>query len=137
MNAIFDPRLAAAIERGKMVREQLAACEGGSISSAQAARLLSISEVTALRRWRAHRLVGWTHRKAVRFPVWQFDGGKVLEGVEAILQIFDSNDHWRVMLYFLSRRLSLRSRRPLDLLREGKAAQVIRHAHLFAEDNTW
>lgn len=133
----MDPRLAAALERGEVVRQQLAADEGGSVSSAQAARLLGISKAAALRRWRAHRLVGWKQVKAVRFPVWQFAKDKVLEGIEAILQILDSDDHWRVMMYFLGRRLSLGSRLPLDLLRAGKAAKVIRHAHIYALDNTW
>lgn len=133
----LDPRLAAAMARGEFARQQLAAEEGGSISSAQAAHLLGIYKQAALRRWHAHRLIGWKQGRAVRFPVWQFAGGKMMEGIEAILQIFASDDQWRIMLYFLAKRPSLGRRRPLDLLRKGKTAKVIRHAHVYALDNTW
>ena len=60
-----------------------------------------------------------------------------MEGIEAILQIFDNDDQWRVMHYFLAKRLSLGRRRPLVLQRQGKAAKVIRHAHVYAADHTW
>lgn len=133
----MDPRLAAAIARGEVVRQKLAADEGGSVSSAQAARLRKISKATALRRWRRHRLVAWKQGKAVRFPVWQFAGGKMLPGIEEVLQILDSDDQWRVMLYFLGNRRSLAGRRPLDLLREGKVAEVVAHAKAYAAENTW
>lgn len=133
----MDPRLAAALARGEMVRQQLAVAEGGSISTAQAARLLGASKATALRRWRTHRLVGWRQGKAVRFPVWQFAGDKLLPGIEEVLQVFQSSDHWRVMVYFLGNRRSLAGRRPLDLLREGKVAEVMAHAKVYEVENTW
>jgi hypothetical protein len=133
----MDPRLAAAIARGEVVREKLAADEGGSVSTEQAARLLGESERSTLRLWRHHRLVGWKRGRSVRFPVWQFAGRKLLEGIEEVLQILDSDDQWRVMLYFLGNRRSLAGRRPLDLLREGKVAEVIAHAKAYADDNTW
>ncbi len=55
----MDPRLAAAIARGKLVRQQMSTVGGGSVSSAQAACLLRVSKGTVLHRWRAHRVVGW------------------------------------------------------------------------------
>jgi hypothetical protein len=133
----MDPRLEDAIVRGEVVRQRLATAEGGSISTAEAARRLGISEATALRRWHCHRLVGWRHGKAVRFPVWQFAGGQMLGGIEEILQILDSDDQWRVMLYFLGNRRSLAGRRPLDLLRGGKVAEAVNHAKAYAAENTW
>ncbi|MGH7967213.1 MAG: excisionase family DNA-binding protein, partial [Limisphaerales bacterium] len=122
---------------GEVVRQKLAADEGGSISTAQAARLVGVSKTTVLRRWSNHRLVAWKHGRAVRVPVWQFAGHKMLNGIEETLQIFVSNDQWRVMRYFLGKRLSLRDRSPLDLLRVGKVAAVIAHAKAYAADNTW
>ena len=135
----MDHRLADAIARGEIIRQKLAAAERGSMSTAQAARLLGVSKTTVLRRWRRHQLIAWSHGKSVRFPVWQFTGGKTLNGIEPILRIFSSNDQWRVMRYFLGGRLSLKRRRPLDLLREGKVAEVIAHAeaHAAPEENTW
>lgn len=135
--ADLDPRLAAALARGEITRQKLSDDEGGSISTAQTGQLLGISRETALRRWRAHRLVGWQRGKTIRFPVWQFSGSKTLDGIEAILQVFRSNDQWRVMLYFLAPRHSLGGRRPLDLLREGQATKVIEHAQAYFVDNSW
>lgn len=133
----MDSCLAAALARGKIVKERLAADEGGSISSMEVARLLGIARTTVLRRWHAHRLVAWKRERAVRFPLWQFEGTKLLRGIEEILKTFQSNDQWRVITYFLSKRLSLGGRRPLDLLREGKATEVVAHAKAYAADNTW
>ena len=61
----------------------------------------------------------------------------MLEGIEDILRIIDSDDHWRLLFYFLSNRYSLAGRRPLDLLREGNVAEVIEHAKTYAADNSW
>lgn len=61
----------------------------------------------------------------------------MLKGIEETLQIFASNDQWRVMLYFLSNRRSLAGRRPLDLLREGEVAKVIAHAKAYTVENNW
>jgi hypothetical protein len=99
--------------------------------------LLGISKASALRRWHRHQVVGWKKGRSVRFPVWQFAGGKMLEGIEEILEILDSDDQWRVMQYFLANRFSLSSRRPLDLLREGRVAEIIAHAKAHVAENTW
>jgi len=135
--AKMDPRLAAAIARGEKVRQQLAAEEGGSASSTDVAGLLRVAKSTVIRRWRSHRLVAWKQDRAVRFPRWQFDGARLLEGIEEILKTFHSDDQWRVMRYFLSKRVSLGDRRPLDLLREGNVTKVVAHAKAYAADNTW
>ena len=91
----IEPPFAAAIARGEIVRQKLAGDEGGSVSGAQAARLLGISKATVLRRWQRHRMVGWREGKAIRFPVWQFAGSRILEGIEEVLAIFESDDQWR------------------------------------------
>jgi excisionase family DNA binding protein len=133
----MDLLLAAALARGEAVRQKLAIAEGGPVSTAQAARLLGISQATVRRRWRAHRLMAWKQGRSLRFPVWQFAGGQVMKGIEEVLKIFHCDDQWRLMLYFLSDRLSLTGRRPLDLLRERKMAEVIDHAKAHAAENTW
>ena len=133
----IDPALAAAIARGKIARKKMSLAEGGWISAAKAARLLGISVPQVLCRWRCHRLIGWPHGKAVRFPAWQFTDGKLLPGIEEVLQIFRSNDWWRIVLYFLGTRRSLSNERPLDLLRRGESEKVIRHAADYAQDNEW
>lgn len=67
-------------------------------------------------------MVGWKQGKASG----SLPGAKCWKESKRFCKPFDCTDHWRVMHYFLARRLSLLGRRPLDLLREGKAAKVIR-----------
>jgi hypothetical protein len=57
--------------------------------------------------------------------------------MEEILQIFHSDDQWRIVRYFLGNRRSLANERPLDLLRRGKSATVIKHATDYSQDNEW
>lgn len=83
------------------------------------------------------RIIGWTEGKALRIPVWQFREGKLLKGVVEILQIFHSDDQWRVVRYFLGNRRSLAEERPLDLLRRGESAKVVKHATDYSRDNEW
>jgi hypothetical protein len=111
--------------------------EGGAISADKAGRLLHIATSTVLKRWHNGRLIAWTESEAPWFPVWQFRRGKVLPGIEALLRVFRSLDQWRVVVYFLCTRLSLGSKRPLDLLRLGETKRVIEHAKAHAEANTW
>jgi hypothetical protein len=135
--ASMHPALAAAFARGKFAREKMAVAEGGSISCQAAAKLLGVSAASVVRRWRAYRLVGWTEGNVLHIPVWQFNGGKMLKGIEEILQIFQSHDQWRIMLYFLGNRRSLAKERPLDVLRRGESIKVIKHATDYALDNQW
>jgi hypothetical protein len=133
----IHPPLAAALARGKIARKTMAAAEGGSITCQAAAKLLGISEASVVLRWRAYRIIGWKAGKALRIPVWQFHEGKLLKGMEEILQIFHSDDQWRIVRYFLGNRRSLANERPLDLLRRGKSATVIKHATDYSQDNEW
>jgi len=107
------------------------------MSAEEAAQLLGISVTKLIYRWRCHRLIAWKRGKAIRFPVCQFKDGKLLHGVEEVLQIFQSDDQWRIMLYFLGNRRSLAKERPLDLLRRGESARVIKHATDYAGDDEW
>ncbi len=87
---------------------------------------------------REFKVVYWRAKGAYRYPKWQFDAaGTLLPGIQDVLQIFKSNDEWRVMRYFLGKRRQLDERRPLDLLREGEIGRVLAHARLHFEDNTW
>jgi hypothetical protein len=133
----LDPRYAAALARGEIARRKLAAAEGGPISPAKVARLFGVTERTVVKRWCAFRLIAWRDEKGIHFPVWQFREGKLLTGVEAVLQVFRSEDQWRVMLYFLGARLSLNGQRPLDMLRRGESAKLVAHAKALAEDGLW
>jgi hypothetical protein len=132
-----DPRLAAALARGRRLRAQMARAEGGAMSCRETARFLKMPESAVLKRWREHRLVGWRRGKGVFFPRWQFTDRRLLAGIEDILQTFASDDHWRIMGYFLCTRLSLNKRRPLDLIRAGEVAAIVNHAKAYAREDLW
>jgi hypothetical protein len=133
--------LAAALLRGLAVRLKLVESDGGSCSLAQAAQRLRLPEEAILKHVKASRLVVWRDWREeslpYRFPGWQFEGSGLLPGIVKVLQVFRSADQWRVMLYFLSKRLSLGRKRPLDLLRAGEVGKVLQHARWTHEDGTW
>jgi hypothetical protein len=132
-------KLARAALRGLETRRQLAAAEGGSLSSEETARMLRISKTAVLKRLQAGKLLAWREERlqAARYPCWQFDqNGRVLTGLEEALAILNENKHldaWGKILFFLQKKTSLEGRRPLDLLREGGAEQVCLAASAYAE----
>lgn len=124
-----DRRLAAALARGRKIRKKLQEAEGGSISLAEAAARLRIPAGTVLRWYHGGKIIGWRESKnAVRFPVWQFQGGKVLPGLADVIVLankgWDCLSDYGRMLFVLSHLGSLQGRRPLDLLREGDVERV-------------
>ena len=132
-----EDSMQAAVERGAEARKELKAAEGGAINGKRAAHLLRTTEAAVRRRRRQHRVVAWQKGDRWFYPKWQFSGRGMLAGIEEILQVFRSDDQWRLMLYFLSKRHSLQQKRPLDLLRAGRVAEVLEHAKLHAQENTW
>ncbi len=132
-----DDRMQAALECGTGVRKKLEAAEGGAIDGKTAAHLLRTTEAAVRRRWRQYRLMAWQKGNRMFYPKWQFSGRGMLAGIEEVLQVFRSHDQWRLMLYFLSKRHSLQQKRPLDLLRTGRVAEVLEHAKLHAREHTW
>jgi hypothetical protein len=133
----LDPRVVAALARGKRLRRKMAEAEGGAMTCRETARLLGITESAVLKNWKGHGLIGWVRGKNVFFPRWQFIGGRLLPGIEEILQTFASDDHWRLMAYFLCTRHSLNNRRPLDLIRSGELSAIIDHAKAYAREDLW
>ena len=132
-------KLTLALARGLEARQQLAEAVGGSLSSEEAARLLGISKTAVLKRLEAGRLLAWREERlqAARFPRWQFDDrGRVLAGLEEVLAILNQDerlDAWGQILFFLQEKGSLGSRRPLDLLRQGRLKAVCLAAGAYVE----
>lgn len=124
-----DPRYEAAVDRGRPVRQKLLEAEGGSISAEAAAKELGMSKVAVLKRYKNHKLVAWREEKqnAVRFPAWQFKNGKVLGGMDVVLNKLKEAplDDGGRLLFFLSNSPLLGGKRPLDCLRAGDVHKVI------------
>lgn len=124
--------MAAALARGALAREQLKQEEGGSLSAEEARQLLGLSKESVLKRYRNSALLGWREARqdAVRFPAWQFSEvteNRLLPGLTEVLSILkevDSLADWGRVLFFLNPRESLEGQRPLDLLRNGRVAEV-------------
>lgn len=125
--------LPAATLRGLAAREHLKAEEGGHVSADEARRFLNnVSKTTVLAHYHAGKLLAWKEGRAFRFPVWQFtpEGG-LLPGILEILNILHRSpilDDWGKILFFLNPRNSLSGKRPLDHLRAGNTAPILRLA---------
>ncbi len=130
-----DNRLANALVRGVEVREKLRNAEGGSLSAENAAELLGISKAAILKRYQKGQIVAWREEKqdAVRFPRWQFDDRRVLNGLEKALDILRGKplDDYGRMLFFLSNVGFLGGRRPLDCMRQGDIDSALQAAEMY------
>jgi hypothetical protein len=82
-------------------------------------------------------LVSFVCNGHLRFPVWQFRRHSVLPGIRKLVSILCSDDKMRVIKYFLTIQSELGNRRPLDLLRTRRVAEVITHAEKHFVDDSW
>jgi hypothetical protein len=117
-----DRRIVEALERGIKVREKLQQDEGGSFSAEEASGLLGLPLHKLLERYRESSLIGWEDsEKSIRFPVWQFDENKVMDGLEWVLKELHYApipfDDYGRMLFFLENVSYLGQKRVLDCLR--------------------
>jgi len=131
--ADLDNRLANVIARGIPARQKLVEAEGGSFSAAEAAHELGISKTAILKRYQKGQLIAWRQKRqnAVRFPVWQFQDGRVLDGIEPALKVLNAGsrlDDFGRMLFFLSNSRFLGGQRPLDCLRRARVSKVLQAA---------
>lgn len=124
---------------GEKVIKELQNAEGGSMTCGDLKRRFKLRTSDLRRRREKYEIVYWREGKGVfHYPQWQFTtSGALLSGVEDVLAIFHSRDHWRVMCYFLGSRQQLDGRRPLDLLRSGKVETVVMHAWRHKKQETW
>lgn len=127
------------IERGKRIVEELKNAEGGSLTGPELKDAYNLNPAVLHRRRIEFRVVYWRDAKHdFHYPRWQFNqAGALLPGIQEILRCFKSQDEWRIMRYFLSPRLQLGNRSPLELIREGRIDRALTHAREHAEENTW
>jgi hypothetical protein len=134
---LTERRLAAALARGRIAWRKLIGTEGGNLSSIEAAAQLRISESAVMGKYRNGQLLGWNEERsnALRFPRWQFDGGKVLPGISRVLAVLNQpgylDDKGRI-LFFLSE-FGFVACRPLDLLREGRVNEALLAARSYTQ----
>jgi len=121
------------------IAASLKKAEGGAFSATQLAKKYHVSRSDLRRRRREYRIIYWRGAgHSFFYPRWQFDeGGALLAGIQEVLQLFKSQDELRIVRYFLTPRLQLVGRRPLELLRAGDIKTVLTHARIHADENTW
>ncbi|NWF84898.1 MAG: hypothetical protein HXY18_13840 [Bryobacteraceae bacterium] len=126
-----DP-LAGARVRGLEAKRKLIEGEGGSLSSAEAAKLLRITRQAIDRRRKEGKLLGVElGRKGFRYPVWQFG----LANFEPVLAAVRDLDSWEQLTFFLNPTAMLGGLTPLEALQGGKRGvdDVIRAASAYGE----
>jgi hypothetical protein len=128
-----DP-LAAARLRGLAMRQEILQRDGGVFSAEQVASVLGLTRQAVDKRRRAGKLIGLnTGRRGYAYPTWQFDQGGVLRGLEEVVASLNVHDPWMQAAFFLSGDPRLEGARPLDELRKGNVAAVMRAASGYGE----
>jgi hypothetical protein len=135
----FSPSTFAPREAGRQAVAQMQEAEGGAWTGRELEERFELTPATLHKRRKDLRIVWWRNaRNKFHYPKWQFrDNGTLVPGVAEVLQVFGSQDEWRVIRYFLSHRHQLGDQTPLALLLKGEVDKVLVHAKLHGEENTW
>lgn len=128
-NPFAEPLLAAALSIGVGMKEQMLRMEGGVLSAEEAAAALGLEETSLSAIALFHLNVDG---KPV-YPAFQFCEGGRLPGVEQILSAFRVTDPWMRVNFMLTGDVRLQGQKPLDLLRNGNLADVVRAARAYGE----
>ena len=128
-----DP-LARAFLDGLDARAQLIEQNGGVFKTEQVAEYLGISTQAVNKRRSSRQLLGLTFRRRGHvFPAWQFDQHGTVAGLEQTLLALAEHDEWMQNVFFVTPNIRLGGRRPLELLRDRKIAEVIEAARDFGQ----
>lgn len=126
--------LAAAMLRGQLAKRSLLQAGGGTLSSAEVARLLGVSRQTVNNRRIRGRLIGVpSGRGDYEYPAWQFGDGAVLPGLERVLLALRDHHPWTQISYMLNPDSRLGDDVPLDVLRRGRVDDVVAAASMYGE----
>lgn len=122
--------LAAARLRGLEAKRRLLEAEGGTLSTAEAARLLRVSRQAVDRRRTEGKLLALAlGKKGYYYPAWQFD----LPGMPSVLAALAGRDPWEQLSFFLNPSEGLGDRTPIEALRAGQLPDVLQAATAYAE----
>src|SRR5260370_35150942 len=81
-----DDPLLAARRRGLKRKKQMLEASGGALSSEQVAKVLGISRQAVDKRRSSNQLLALTQgRRGYRYPSFQFEDGKTIQGLEEVL----------------------------------------------------
>jgi hypothetical protein len=120
--------------RGLRARVEILQAEGGVWSAQDVAAHLGISRQAVDKRRKGRRLLGLpTGRHGYSYPAWQFTREGTLPGLEEVLGSLSDHDPWMSASFLMEPSARLDDKRPLDVLRRGGLAEVMRAARAFGE----
>ncbi len=127
----------AARFRGKLAKEGFKTYSP-AFTAEQYAKKVGISRQAVLKRLKVGSLIAWkeSSQNAYRIPSWQFDAdGHLLPGMAEALKALNipEFDEWAKILFFLQKRASLKGKRPIELIENGKPEIVAALAQSYAQ----
>jgi hypothetical protein len=129
-----EPLLAAALERGRDATADLLAQEGGALTLDGVATMLCVPVATIYRREAYHTILAIPTADGLRFPVCQFVGSAMLNGIPAVVKAMTPHGSVVTLSFLLSPSARLPDdARPIDLLRVGRVAEVLDAASRYGD----
>ncbi len=114
------------------VEEEVREMEGGGLSDAEFAARLGVSARETVRNYREKGRIFALAKdtRNLRYPAWQIHDGELLPGLRDVLAALNQQQRsaFAIANYFLSESEELGGKRPLDLLRAKRVAEVKAHA---------
>lgn len=127
-----DP-LTSSFLRGAEMKRALLRAEGGVMSGPELARHLGITP-QGLGKKRDKGQVFWLEvGEGYVYPAFQVGPDGLLHGVREVLAAFQQGEPWARVNFMLTGDARLGGHRPLDVLRSGDTAAVVRAVHGFGE----
>jgi hypothetical protein len=113
-------------------QRQLLDEQGGYVSTVEAAALINSSVEDIETKRSQGQLVGILADNGYVYPVWQFDGGIILEGLSEILGILKPIDPWMKLSFMLKKSERLNDT-PLNALKAHRFDEVKSIASIFGD----
>jgi hypothetical protein len=141
LNGDFPDAVDAAFNRVRLrslgAGDELRNAEGGGLSDSEFAAQLSLRSRETIRQYCENgRIFGWLNsRSHHRYPAWQIYQKELLPGLAQVLAVLKAKELHPLAIigYFLTPSYGLDEHRPLDLLREGKVADVVSDAERYGD----
>ena len=128
-----DPVLAAKL-KGLELRRDMLKIAGGALTSEKVAEILGVSRQAVDKRRVAGQILALTQgRRGYSYPGFQFDDGKILNGLEQVLENLRSVDPWMQLRFFTCPNERLDEKTPIEVLQKGKLRDVIAAASIYGE----
>ena len=116
---------------------ELRDAEGGGLSDSEFAARMGVNARETIRQYREKgRVFAWPKdMRSYRYPAWQIHHRQLLPGLAEALAVLREKqlEPFSIVSYFLTPSDDLGDARPLDLLREGKVAEVVADAKRYGD----